>query len=259
MPFRSAEGIFFVPSKVNKLHTRSFCYYIYTKSTNMQTAKTPMRIIVTGASGMVGEGVLHECLNSNDVKEVLVLVRKSCGVTHSKLKEVLHSNFHDLSPVADQLKGYDACFFCAGVSSVGKKEEEFYHLTYKLTMHVAETLAKQNSNITFCYISGAGTDSSEKGRLMWARVKGKTENDLTKLPFAQVYNFRPGLIESAPGMKNTIKLYNYFKWLIPIIKLISKNGVVSLTEIGQAMIKAATKGYKKQILEIKDIKELAAS
>lgn len=225
----------------------------------MQTAITPMRVIVTGASGMVGEGVLHECLKSNLVKEVVVLGRKSCGVTHLKLKEILHSNFHDLSPIADQLKGFDACYFCAGVSSVGKKEEEFYHLTYALTMHVAETLAKQNSNMTFCYISGAGTDSSEKGRLMWARVKGKTENDLMKLPFAQVYNFRPGIIESGKGMKNTIKLYNYFKWMIPIIKLISKNGVVSLAEIGGAMINAATKGYKKQILEVKDIKELAAS
>jgi uncharacterized protein YbjT (DUF2867 family) len=225
----------------------------------MQTAITPMRVIVTGASGMVGEGVLHECLKSNLVKEVVVLGRKSCGVTHVKLKEILHSNFHDLSPIADQLKGFDACYFCAGVSSVRKKEEEFYHLTYALSMHVAETLVKQNSNMTFCYVSGAGTDSSEKGRLMWARVKGKTENDLMKLPFAQVYNFRPGIIESGKGMKNTIKLYNYFKWMIPIIKLISKNGVVSLAEIGQAMINAATKGYKKQLLEVKDIKELAAS
>ncbi|HLP35447.1 NAD-dependent epimerase/dehydratase family protein [Lacibacter sp.] len=225
----------------------------------MQTATTPMRVIVTGASGMVGEGVLHECLNSNVVKEVVVLGRKTCGVTHPKLKEILHSNFHDLSPVADQLKGFDACYFCAGVSSVGKKEEEFYHLTYALTMHVAETLAKQNNNMTFCYVSGAGTDSSEKGRLMWARVKGKTENDLMKLPFAQVYNFRPGIIEPGKGLKNTIKMYNYFMWLFPIVKSISKNAVVSLVEIGQAMIKAATKGYKKQILEVKDIKELAAS
>lgn len=225
----------------------------------MQTATTPIRVIITGASGMVGEGVLHECLKSDLVKEVLVLGRRACGTTHPKVKELLHSNFHDISAIADHLTGYDACFFCAGVSSVGKKEDEFYHLTYSLTMHVAETLAKQNSNMTFCYVSGAGTDSSEKGRLMWARVKGKTENDLTKLPFAQVYNFRPGIIESLPGMKNTIKLYNYFKWLIPVVKLFSKNGVVSLAEIGQAMLKVATKGYKKQILEVKDIKELAAS
>ncbi|HTH32053.1 MAG TPA: NAD-dependent epimerase/dehydratase family protein [Lacibacter sp.] len=225
----------------------------------MQTARTPMRVIVTGASGMVGEAVLHECLNSNFVKEVLVLGRRSCGTTHPKLKEILHSNFHDLSAIADQLKGYDACFFCAGVSSVGKKEEEFYHLTYTLTMNVAETLAKQNSNMTFCYVSGAGTDSSEKGRMMWARVKGKTENDLTKLPFAQVYNFRPGFTIAIKGMKNTLSYYKYFSWMIPIIKTLAPNMIVRLQDIGQAMLKAATKGYKKQILEVKDIKELAAS
>jgi uncharacterized protein YbjT (DUF2867 family) len=225
----------------------------------MQTARTPMRVIVTGASGMVGEAVLHECLNSNFVKEVLVLGRRSCGTTHPKLKEILHSNFHDLSAIADQLKGYDACFFCAGVSSVGKKEEEFYHLTYTLTMNVAETLAKQNSNMTFCYVSGAGTDSSEKGRMMWARVKGKTENDLTKLPFAQLYNFRPGFIIAIKGMKNTLSYYKYFSWMIPIIKTLAPNMIVRLQDIGQAMLKAATKGYKKQILEVKDIKELAAS
>lgn len=224
-----------------------------------QSILSTIKVIITGATGMVGEGVLHECLNSNIVTEVLVLCRKSCGVTHPKLKELLHNNFHDLSAIADQLKGYDACFFCAGVSSVGKKEEEFYHLTYALTMHVAETVAKQNSNMTFCYVSGAGTDSSEKGRLMWARVKGKTENDLMKLPFPKVYNFRPGIIEPGKGLKNTIKMYNYFMWLLPIVKRISKNGVLSLQEIGQAMIKAATTGYKKQVLEVKDIKELAAT
>ena len=218
-----------------------------------------IKAIITGATGMVGEGVLLECLLHPDVEQVLVINRKPWGVTHPKLKEILHSNFHDLSAIADQLKGYDACFFCAGVSSVGKKEEEFYHLTYALTMHVAETLAKQNSNMTFCYVSGAGTDSSEKGRLMWARVKGKTENDLMKLPFPKVYNFRPGIIEPGKGLKNTIKMYNYFMWLLPIVKLISKNGVLSLQEIGQAMIKAATTGYKKQVLEVKDIKELAAT
>ena len=225
---------------------------------NQSTPNTNLNVILTGATGMVGEGVLHECLNHPAVAEVLVLGRKSYNFSHPKLKEILHADFHNITSVADQLKGYDACFFCAGVSSVGKKEEEFFHLTYSLTLHVAETLAKQNNNMTFCYVSGAGTDSSEKGRLMWARVKGKTENNLTKLPFKQVYNFRPGIIESGTGMKNTIKLYNYFKWLIPVIKLISKNGVVSLKEIGLAMINATIKGYKKSILEVKDIKELAA-
>ncbi len=218
-----------------------------------------IKVIITGATGMVGEGVLFECLQNAEVAEVLIVNRRHYEWQHPKLKELILPDFFQLDKHAEQVTGYDACFFCAGVSSVGKKEEKFYHLTYALTMHVAETLAKQNNNMTFCYVSGAGTDSSEKGRLMWARVKGKTENDLMKLPFAQVYNFRPGVIESGKGMKNTIKLYHYFKWLLPIIKFISKNGVVSLAEIGQAMINAATKGYKKQILEVKDIKELAAS
>jgi uncharacterized protein YbjT (DUF2867 family) len=225
----------------------------------MSTTNTPLRVLITGATGMIGEGVLYECLNSTAVNEVVVLGRKTCGVKHPKLTEILHTNFHDLSPIAAQLKGFDACYFCAGVSSVGKKEEEFYHLTYTLTLHVGQTLSNQNSNMTFCYVSGQGTDSSEQGRLMWARVKGKTENDLLKLPFAGVYNFRPGIIEPGKGMKNTLKMYSYFMWLLPIAKFFSKNGVVSLSEIGQAMIKATTKGYKKATLEVKDIKELAAS
>ncbi|NCU05698.1 MAG: epimerase, partial [Chitinophagaceae bacterium] len=190
--------------------------------------------------------------------EVLVLGRKTCAVTHPKLKEVLHSNFHDITPVAHQLKGYDACFFCAGVSSVGKKEQEFYHLTYTLTMHVAEVLSKQNPGMTFCYVSGAGTDSSEKGRMMWARVKGKTENDLARLPFAQVYNFRPAFIITGKNMKNTLSYYNYFSWMVPIIKTFAPNMIIRLSDIGLAMINAVTKGYKKSILEVKDIKELAA-
>lgn len=225
----------------------------------MSTTNAPLRVLITGATGMIGEGVLHECLNSSSVKEVVVVGRKTCGVTHPKLTEILHANFHDLSPIASQLKGFDACYFCAGVSSVGKREDEFYHLTYTLTLHVAQTLASLNSNMTFCYVSGQGTDSSEQGRLMWARVKGKTENDLLKLPFAGAYNFRPGIIQPGKGMKNTLKMYGYFMWLFPIVKFFSKNGVVSLGEIGNAMIRATTKGYKKATLEVKDIKELAAS
>ncbi len=217
-----------------------------------------LKVIVTGATGMVGEGVLHECLNNPAVAEVLILGRKSYGLSHPKLKELLHSDFHNITPISEQLKGYDACFFCAGVSSVGKKEEEFYHLTYTLTTHVATVLAQQNPTMTFCYVSGRGTDSSEQGKLMWARVKGKTENDLAKLPFAQVYNFRPGVIEPGKGMKNTVKLYSYLGWLLPVIKLFRLDGIVTLKEIGKAMINATIKGYKKSILEVKDIKELAA-
>ncbi len=140
---------------------------------------------------MVGEGVMHECLLHDDVEEVLVIGRKPCGVSHPKLKEIIHDNFFDITPIENRLTGYDACFFCLGVTSIGKSEEEYYKLTYTLTMHVAEIFSKLNPGKTFCYVSGAGTDSSEKGRTMWARVKGKTENDLMKLPFKRAYNFRP--------------------------------------------------------------------
>lgn len=216
-----------------------------------------LKVILTGATGMVGEGVLHECLQHGDVEQVLVVGRKSCGVVHPKLKEIIHANFYDLSAIEDQLAGYNACFFCLGVSSVGMKEEEFYKPTYTLTMNFASILSKHNPDMTFCYISGAGTDSSEKGRIMWARVKGKTENALMKLPFKQVYNFRPGIIKPTKGLKNILSFYKYFGWLIPIIKLISPKYIITLKELGLVMINAATKGCEKQILEVRDIIALA--
>jgi len=219
---------------------------------------TKVKAIVTGATGMVGEGVLHECLLHNDVEEVLVINRKPCGVQHPKLKEIIHKDFQDFSEIESQLKGYNACFFCLGVSSVGMKEDEYYKLTYTLTLHVAKTLVKYNHDMTFCYVSGASTDSTEAGRLMWARVKGKTENDLLKLPFKQVYNFRPGAIEATKGLKNVLPYYKYLSWLFPVIKLFAPNAVVKLKDIGIAMINTVTKGYEKQILEVSDIKILAA-
>lgn len=216
-----------------------------------------LKAILTGATGMVGEGVLHECLQHDEVEQVLVVGRKPCGITHPKLKEIILPDLYNLSVIEDQLTGYHACFFCLGISSVGKKEPEFYKITYKLTMNFAATLSKYNSGMTFCYISGAGTDSTEKGRMMWARVKGKTENDLMKLPFKKVYNFRPGVIKPTKGLKNTLKFYNYLGWLIPIIKLVAPGSVSSLKELGIAMINAAGKGYEKQVLEVKDIVVLA--
>lgn len=216
-----------------------------------------IKVIVTGATGMVGEGVLHECLLNNNVEQVLIINRKPGGITHPKLKEIIHADFNDLSPVEEQLKNYDACFFCAGVSSIGKKENEFYTLTYTLTLNFAAALAKQNPSMTFCYISGRGTDSSEKGKLMWARVKGKTENDLTKLPFKKVYNFRPGVLEPTKGLKNTLSAYKYFGWIMPLVKLIAPNSSSTLSELGKAMINSVTKGYEKQILEVKDILALS--
>lgn len=218
-----------------------------------------IRTIITGVTGMVGEGVLHECLNHPDVEKVLVLTRRPSGVSHPKLEELVHANFHDLSSVEEKLRGYQACFFCLGVSSVGMNEDEYRKHTYDLTLHVAKTLSRLNSDMTFCYVSGAGTDSSEKGRSMWARVKGKTENDLMKLPFKKAFMFRPGFIEPTKGLKNTLKLYKYLGWLVPVFKTLAPSTVVSLQEIGRAMIHATTKGYEKNILEIKDIKALAKS
>ncbi|HET6995636.1 MAG TPA: NAD-dependent epimerase/dehydratase family protein [Chitinophagaceae bacterium] len=209
-----------------------------------------LKVILTGATGMVGEGVLHECLQHDDVEEVLVVTRKPCGITHSKLKEIIQPDFTYLATIENQLTGYNACFFCLGVSSIGMKEPEYYKLTYLLTMNFATTLVNRNPGMTFCYISGAGTN--ENGKLMWARVKGKTENDLMKLPFKAVYNFRPGIIGPTRGLKNTLSFYKYLGWLIPVIQLFGGT-VVKLKEIGLAMINAATGGYEKNILEAKDI------
>lgn len=209
--------------------------------------------IITGASGMVGEGVLHECLNHPDVEEVLVIGRRPCGTVHPKLKEIIHADFFDLSPVRDQLAGYNACYFCLGVSSVGMKQPEYYRLTHTLTLHVAQTLCDLNPGMIFCYVSGGGTDSTETGRSMWARVKGKTENDLFKLPFKQVYAFRPGYMQSTPGMKNTLKLYKYISWMYPFFKVVFPKFVTTLAEVGQAMINVTQKGYSKKVIEVKDI------
>ncbi|MEO6453649.1 MAG: NAD-dependent epimerase/dehydratase family protein [Ginsengibacter sp.] len=216
-----------------------------------------INLILTGSTGMVGEGVLNECLQSNDVGQILVINRRACGFTHPKLKEIIHASFNDLSSIESQLLNYDACFFCLGVSSIGKKEKEFHELTYSLTLHVAQTLSKLNTHMVFCYISGAGTDSTEKGRMMWARVKGKTENDLMKLPFEKVYNFRPAILQPTKGLKNTLNSYKYFTWLLPIVKILAPKYICTLRELGKAMINSVTKGYEKQILEVKDILALS--
>ena len=214
-----------------------------------------IKAIITGASGMVGEGVLYECLQHNDVEEILVIGRRSCGYTHPKLKEIVHADMYNLSSIEDQLEGYDACFFCLGTSSVGKKEPEFTKVTYDLTMHFATTLSKLNPEMTFCYISGRGTN--ETGRMMWQRVKGKTESDLMKLPFRQVYNFRPGIIKSTKGLKHTLPLYKWLSWMLPIINTIAPQTIVTLKQIGDAMINATTNGYGKKILEVRDIIKLS--
>ena len=216
-----------------------------------------IRAIVTGATGMVGEGVLHECLNHADVEQVLVVNRKPCGVVHPKLTEIIHKDFFDLAPIAAQLKGYNACFFCLGVSSVGMKEPEYTRLTYDLTLNFARTLAGLNPDMTFCYVSGTATDSSEHGRSMWARVKGRTENDIMKLPFRKAYMFRPGYMHPTPGLRNANKLYKLLGWLYPIARALSNKYASTLAELGQSMIRSATMGYEKPVLEVPDIIALA--
>jgi uncharacterized protein YbjT (DUF2867 family) len=212
-----------------------------------------IKAIITGATGMVGEGVLHECLLHPDVESVLVINRKPCEVKHGKLKEIIHKDLFDLSLIEDQLVGYNACYFCAGVSSIGKKEDEYKHITYDLTMSFAQTLIKLNPEMTFCYISGVGTDSTEKGRSMWARVKGKTENDLLELPFKAAYMFRPGYIQPTMGLKNTYKMYKVAAPFYPLWKLLFPKYVTTLREIGLAMINVTMYESSKQILECRDI------
>lgn len=205
---------------------------------------------------MVGEGVLLECLAHPQVRTVLSVSRKPIGVTHPKLKEYIVSDFLSLKENDETLKGYDACFFCAGVSSVGMKEAEYTGITYDTTLAFANAV-NPKAQMTFAYVSGAGTDSSEKGRIMWARVKGKTENDLIKLPFKQVFAFRPGAMKYTEGQKNVSKMNKFLSWLYPAFKTLFPNTANTLRQLGQAMIYAAQNGYEKKVVEVSDIKILA--
>ncbi len=218
---------------------------------------TKVRAIVTGATGMVGEGVLHECLMHPEVEEVLVINRRPCGVAHPKLKEIIHGDFFDLTAIESQLAGFNACFFCLGVSSIGMKEPEYTKISYTLTMNVAQTLSRLNPGMTFCYVSGAGTDGTEKGKIMWARVKGKTENDLAKMPFKAVYAFRPAFILPTKGLKNALSFYKYITWLYPIVHPLFPNSFGTLREVGLAMINCVRFGAEKRVLDTKDIAVLA--
>jgi uncharacterized protein YbjT (DUF2867 family) len=218
-----------------------------------------IRAIVTGATGMVGEGVLHECLLHQDVEEVLIINRKPSGLSHAKLKEIIHKDFFDLSTIEDQLGNFNACFFCLGVSSVGMKEPTYNHLTYDLTMQMANSLVKRNPDLVFCYVSGAGTDNSENGKSMWARVKGKTENHLLRLGFRKAYMFRPGYMQPTPGLKNSLTWYKALGWAYPAFRALFPKFVCTLSELGLAMINSVTTGYEKPILEVKDIVKLAVA
>lgn len=216
-----------------------------------------MNVIITGSTGMVGEGVLHVCLHDPRVEKVLAINRHSVGITSPKLEEIIHSDFYDLTPVEENLKGYDACFFCLGISSVGVIAEDYYETTYSLTMNVAETLVKKNPGMTFIYVSGQGTDGTEKGRLRWARIKGKTENDLRKMAFKKVYAYRPGFIKPIKGLRFSHKFYRYINWLFPVGKRLFPAGFNTLEEVGKSMIQVVEHGSPHFVIDGKEISRLA--
>ena len=213
-----------------------------------------IKVILTGATGMVGEGVLMECLENPNVSEVLSVSRKPYGKKHAKLREYIVPDFLAIPTYDENLKGYDAVFFCAGISSVGMNEEEYTKITFDTTIHFAKTVLLQNQDLVFNYVSGAHTDGTESGKMMWARVKGKTENTLRKLGFRAVYNFRPGFMKPVEGQKNVKWFFKPFILIFPVI-LPAKS--LTLREVGRAMIYAVQKGYPTSTLEIKDIKNLA--
>lgn len=220
-----------------------------------------LNIIITGASGMVGKGVLLECLDHQDVARVLSIGRTSLHIDHPKFNELIISDFLDYTGVTEQLTGYDACFLCMGVSASGMTEQQYHVLTYDYTLALASTLKELNKNMTCIYVSGEGTDTSEQGRVMWARVKGKTENHLLQLGFTQAYMFRPGIILPLRGITSKTRLYqffyDYFMWLAKLIKWLAPNSVVNTTQVGLAMIHVTRQGFSKAIIKPRDIITLA--
>ncbi|WP_169088883.1 NAD-dependent epimerase/dehydratase family protein [Paenibacillus sp. PL91] len=216
-----------------------------------------IKVIITGATGMVGEGVLHECLSHLDVEQVLIINRKPSGVTHPKLTEIVLADLFDIASIEPQLKGYDACFYCLGVSSVRMNEAEYSRITYDLTLHIAGLLVRTNPEMVFCYVTAGGTDRTEQGRSMWARVKGKTENHLLQLPFKGAYMFRPGYIHPTKGLKNAHRFYAAFTWLYPVLRLVLPRHVITLSELGRAMIHIVNRGYESSILESRDMAKAA--
>jgi len=222
-----------------------------------------MNILIFGATGMVGQGVLRECLLDPDVQLVATVGRSASGVQDAKLRDIVHADLWDYAAIENQLAGFDACFFCLGVSVSGLTEEAYARITYGITIAAAETLCRLNPRITFIYVSGASTDSSEKGRMMWARVKGRTENALLRMPFAAAYMFRPGFIEPAHGEISRTKLYrvSYMltKPLLPLIRRLFANQILTTEQIGRAMLNLVDHPYSKHILEIKDIRAVAAT
>jgi uncharacterized protein YbjT (DUF2867 family) len=218
-----------------------------------------INVIITGATGMIGESVLDQCLRHPDINKVLVISRRATGIQHPKIIEKVMEDITDIPAINISLNEYNACFFCIGVSSLGMDEIKFTKLTYTLTMDFATRLSEINPDMTFCYISGAGTDNTEKGRTMWARVKGKTENDLQKLPFKQVYNFRPAALIPYLKVKQTqtYQSVKYLKWLLVLLRPVFPNYIIKLSDFANAMINCALIGFPVNTLESADIKKLS--
>jgi uncharacterized protein YbjT (DUF2867 family) len=216
-----------------------------------------MKVIIFGASGMVGQGVLRECLVDPGVERVLSVARRTGGKQDAKLREILHADFFDYAAIESELTRYDACFFCLGVSSVGMDAERYRHLTYDLTMAAATTLARLNPGMVFTYVTGRGTDSTEQGSLMWARVKGKTENDLLKLPFKAAYMFRPAGIQPLHGVRSNLAwaqpIYVATAPLLGWLVRVAPGSMTTTERVGRAMISVVRNGYPKPVLESADI------
>jgi uncharacterized protein YbjT (DUF2867 family) len=212
-----------------------------------------MKVLLFGATGMVGQGVLRECLLDQNVQHVLSIGRSVTGQRHPKLREIVHENFLDFSALEAELSGFDACFFCLGVSSTGMTAERYHRVTYDITMAAARTLAKLNPQMTFIYVSGMGTDSTERGRAMWARVKGKTENALLQLPFQAQYMFRPAFIQPLHGIRSKTKLYRALYTVMgpicPLLRVLFPKYVTTTEQVGRAMLKVAQQGAQKSVLE----------
>jgi len=219
-----------------------------------------VKVILFGATGMVGQGVLRECLLDAGVESVLAVGRRPGGQQHAKLREILHDDFFDFAAIESQLAGYDACFFCLGVSSLGMDEARYRHLTYDITLAAAGTLSRLNPQMVFIYVSGRGTDSTESGRLMWARVKGKTENDLLKLPFKAAYMFRPAGIQPLHGIRSKTAwvqaIYVVSAPLLSLLNRVAPNYMTTTEQVGRAMIRVARDGYPTRVLESADINRL---
>ena len=222
-----------------------------------------MNVVVFGATGMIGQGVLRECLLAPDVNRVLTIGRSATGVQNAKLQELVHADLWNYAPIEEQLRGFDACFFCLGVTSAGMSEADYTHVTYGITMAAAETLCRLNPDMTFVFVSGAGADSTEHGRLMWARVKGKTENAILRLPFKASFAFRPGVVQPINGERSRTAVYRVLyamtKPLLPLLRRVAPGQILTTEQFGRAMLTVVRRGAPTRVLESSDINSLVAA